>query len=59
MVVSSSQEAGGVSGVWLRVRMSNSLVLSLRTTVRAMRVSLLDSRPDLFRETKDDGLGLG
>ena len=37
------QEAGGESGVWLRVRISNSLVLSLRTTVRAMRVSLREA----------------
>src|ERR1700747_3230704 len=38
--VSCSQDARGESGVWLRVRILNSLVFSLRTTVRAIRDSL-------------------
>jgi len=33
MFVNSSQEQGGDWGVWLRVRILNSLVFSLRTTV--------------------------
>ena len=41
--VSSSQEDGGVTGVWLRVRILNSLVFSLSTTVRAIRDSLRDA----------------
>src|SRR5438552_10253559 len=41
--VSSSQVDGGTDGVWLRVRILNSLVLSLRTTVRATRVSLREA----------------
>ena len=43
MLVSSSQERGGDGGVWLRVKILNSLVLSLRTTVRAIRASLRDA----------------
>ena len=43
MEVSSSQDEGGTSGVWLRVRMLKSLVLSLRTTVRGMRVSFSEA----------------
>jgi hypothetical protein len=43
MVVNSSQEEGGEAGVWLRVRILKSLVLSLSTTVRAMRDSLRDA----------------
>jgi hypothetical protein len=39
MSINSSQE-GGELGVWLRVRILNSLVFSLRTTVRATRDSL-------------------
>src|SRR5205085_7788180 len=38
MSVNSSQDEGGAPGVWLRVRILNSLVFSLRTTVRALRV---------------------
>src|ERR1019366_2602501 len=34
---------GGEPGVWLRVRILNSLVFSLRTTVRAIRDSLLEA----------------
>ena len=34
---------GGQSGVWLRVRILNSLVFSWRTTVRAVRGSLRDA----------------
>src|SRR5512144_1268628 len=37
MLINSSQEEGGEGGVWLRVIMWNSLVLNLRTTVRAKR----------------------
>src|ERR1700722_4988222 len=40
ILVSSSQEEGGEQGVRLRVRTLNSLVFSLRTTVRAIRDSL-------------------
>src|SRR4029453_3381432 len=40
MLINSSQEEGGEGGVWLRVRIWNSLVLNLRTTVRATRDSL-------------------
>jgi hypothetical protein len=43
IVVSSSQEEGGACGVWLRVRILNSLVFSLSTTVRATRDSLRDA----------------
>src|ERR1700685_2015403 len=43
MLVNSSQVEGGEAGVWLRVRISNSLVFSLRTTVRAMRDSLREA----------------
>src|ERR1700730_19469341 len=43
MLVNSSQEEGGEAGVWLRVRILNSLVFSLRTTVRAMRDSLREA----------------
>jgi hypothetical protein len=44
MLVNSSQEEGGVSGrVWLRVKILNSLVFNLRTTVRATRNSLRDA----------------
>ena len=43
MLVNSSQEEGGEVGVWLRVRILKSLVLSLTTTVRAMRDSLRDA----------------
>lgn len=39
MATSSSQELGGMSGVWRRVWMLNSFVLSLSTTVRAARDS--------------------
>jgi hypothetical protein len=42
MLVSSSHEEYGESGVWLRVRILKSLVLSLSTTVRAMRDSVRD-----------------
>jgi hypothetical protein len=35
--VSSSQEEGGEPGVWLRVRILNSLVFSFSATVRAIR----------------------
>src|SRR6266446_7303883 len=41
--VSSSQVEGGEKGVWLRVRILNSLVLSFRTTVRAIRDSLREA----------------
>ena len=43
MSVNSSQEEGGEPGVWLRVRILNSLVFSLRTTVRAIRDSLREA----------------
>src|SRR5579862_3477094 len=43
MSVNSSHEEGGVSGVWLRVRILNSLVFSLRTTVRGTRDSLREA----------------
>ena len=43
MSVNSSQEKGGESGVWLRVRILNSLVFSFRTTVRAVRGSLREA----------------
>jgi len=59
MVVSSSQEEGGASGVWLRVRILNSLVFSLRARVRAIRSSLRDAVQVFFRETTDHRLGLG
>ena len=39
MATSSSQDLSGMSGVWLRVWMLNSFVLSLSTTVRATRDS--------------------
>jgi len=42
MLVGSSQEEGRAYGVWLRVRILNSLVFSLGTTVRATRNSLRD-----------------
>jgi hypothetical protein len=42
MFVNSSQEDGGVSGVWLRVSILNSFVFSLSTTVRGTRDSLRD-----------------
>ena len=41
--VSSSQEAGGESGVWLRVRIWNWAVFSFKTTVRAILDSLRDA----------------
>src|SRR5207237_2161533 len=43
ILVKSSQEEGGTVGVWLRVRILNSLVFNLRTTVRATRNSLRDA----------------
>jgi hypothetical protein len=43
MLVSSSHVEGGCGDVWLRVRILNSLVLSLRTTVRAIRDSLREA----------------
>src|SRR2546430_2877168 len=43
MSVNSSQDDGGESGVWLRVRILNSLVFSFRTTVRAIRGSLREA----------------
>src|SRR5215468_690919 len=43
MLVNSSQEQGGEFGVWLRVRILNSLVFNLSTTVRAMRDSLREA----------------
>ena len=52
MSVNSAQEEGGVDGVWLRVRILNSLVFNLRTMVRAGRDSLPD-RPKLFRQAPD------
>jgi hypothetical protein len=44
-----SQDSGGTPGVWLRVRMLNSLVFSLRTTVRATRPNVEFDR--YFSET--------
>src|SRR5229473_2200774 len=41
--VSSPQEEGGEPGVWLRVRILNSLVFSFSTTVRAIRDSLREA----------------
>jgi hypothetical protein len=43
MSVNSSHDDGGESGVWLRVRILNSLVFSFRTTVRAIRGSLREA----------------
>jgi hypothetical protein len=43
MLVNSSQEEGGEAGVWLRVRILNSLVFSLSTTVRGTRISLREA----------------
>lgn len=43
MFVNSSHEEGGEPGVWLRVRILNSLVFILRTTVRAIRDSLREA----------------
>ena len=43
MSVNSSEEEGGHPAVWLRVRILNSLVFSLRTTVRAVRDSLREA----------------
>ena len=43
MSANSSQDDGGESGVWLRVRILNSFVFSLRTTVRAIRDSLREA----------------
>src|SRR5579864_3363265 len=43
MLVNSSQQEGAGDGVWLRVRILNSLVFSLRTTVRAIRHSLREA----------------
>jgi len=43
MSVNSSLEEGGEPGVWLRVRVLNSLVFSLSTTVRAIRDSLREA----------------
>jgi hypothetical protein len=43
MLVNSSHEEGDEQGVWLRVRMLNSLVLNLRTTVHAIRDSLREA----------------
>jgi hypothetical protein len=43
--VSSSQEAGGEPGVWLRVRILKSLVFSFSTMVRAIRDSLRENGP--------------
>src|SRR5215467_4471503 len=43
MSVNSSQQGGGELGVWLRVRILNSLVFSLRTTVSANRDSLREA----------------
>jgi hypothetical protein len=43
MFVNSSQDAGGEVGVWLRVSMLNSLALSFKTTVRAIRDSLREA----------------
>lgn len=43
MLINSSHDEGGVAGVWLRVRILNSLVFNFRTTVRAMRGSFRDA----------------
>src|SRR5438067_9839155 len=43
IVISSSHEDGGQEGVWLRVRILKSLVLSLSTMVRATRFSLREA----------------
>src|SRR2546428_1394867 len=61
MSVNSSQEEGGKLGVWLRVRIVNSLVFSLRITVRAMRDSLreadqtLSARRRIIGSVSDNG----
>jgi hypothetical protein len=55
MAVNSSQEAGGDEGVWLRVRILNSAVFNLKTTVRAIRLSLRDAvevRENLTEEAR-------
>jgi hypothetical protein len=46
-----------VSGVWLRVRILNSLVFILRTTVRAMRDSLREADQSFSTRAPDHGLG--
>src|SRR6185312_11331586 len=43
MLVNSSHDDGGRFGVWLRVRILNSFVFNLSTTVLAIRVSLRDA----------------
>jgi len=43
MAVNSSQEDGEALGVWPQTRILNSLVFSLRSTVRAVRNSLCDA----------------
>src|SRR2546425_403420 len=45
MLVNSSQEEGGEPGVWLRLRILNSLVLNFSTTVRAIRDSPYSGQP--------------
>src|SRR5258708_7586265 len=56
--VSSSQEDGGVTGVWLGARILNSLVFSLSATVRAIRDSLQDAA-HVCSKSADHRLHLG
>src|SRR6185437_12379230 len=50
MPVNSSQEEGGELDVWLRVRILNSLVFSLRTTVRARYAIPCAKRTKAFQQ---------
>ena len=43
MSTNCSNEDGGASGVWLRVRMRNCAVFSFSTTVRPTRSTLRDA----------------
>src|SRR5947208_8358004 len=64
MSVNSSQEEGGELGVWLRVRIVNSLVFNLSTTVRAIRDSLRETdqsfsaRRRIMGSVSDNGTSL-
>lgn len=59
ILVNSSQEEGGKAGVWLHVRILNSLVFSLRTTVRAIRTSLREAVQVFSARRRIIWLGLG
>jgi hypothetical protein len=49
MLVRSSHEEGRECGLWLPVRILNSLVFGLRTTVRATR-AFFHQREDYWRD---------